>query len=115
MMWEASEKDLFADATPPRPRPPARDVTGELTADDLDQDRTPAPAHPRRVHRPGARPREPAPCSSRAARDRGESLDHVIFSGPSGPGQDHPRGQSSPNEMGAKMHTTSGPAIERAG
>ena len=89
MMWEASEKDLFADATPRRAA--ARDVTGELTADDLDQDRT---LRPRTLDEyiGQERVRENLRVLIQAARDRGESLDHVIFSGPSGPGQDHPRG-----------------------
>ena len=111
-MWEASEKDLFAGAAVPRPSGP-RDVTGELTADDLDQDRT---LRPRTLDEyiGQERVRENLRVLIQAARDRGESLDHVIFSGPPGLGKTTLAGIVA-NEMGAKMHTTSGPAIERAG
>ena len=112
MMWEASEKDLFASAAPARPAGP-RDVTGELTADDLDQDRT---LRPRMLDEyiGQERVRENLRVLIQAARDRGEALDHVIFSGPPGLGKTTLAGIVA-NEMGAKMHTTSGPAIERAG
>ncbi|MBM6817107.1 Holliday junction branch migration DNA helicase RuvB [Olsenella uli] len=111
-MWEASEKDLFAGAAAPRPAGP-RDVTGELTADDLDQDRT---LRPRTLDEyiGQERVRENLRVLIQAARDRGEALDHVIFSGPPGLGKTTLAGIVA-NEMGAKMHTTSGPAIERAG
>ena len=111
-MWEASEKDRFAGAAAPRPSGP-RDVTGELTADDLDQDRT---LRPRTLDEyiGQERVRENLRVLIQAARDRGESLDHVIFSGPPGLGKTTLAGIVA-NEMGAKMHTTSGPAIERAG
>ena len=111
-MWEASDDDLFAGAAARRPSAP-RQVSGELTADDLDQDR-------------GLRPRsldeyigqvlvrENLRVLIQAARSRGEALDHVIFSGPPGLGKTTLAGIVA-NEMGAKMHTTSGPAIERAG
>lgn len=110
-MWESSEKDLFADAAPRHGAP--RDVTGELTADDLDQDRT---LRPRTLDEyiGQERVRENLRVLIQAARDRGESLDHVIFSGPPGLGKTTLAGIVA-NEMGAKMHTTSGPAIERAG
>jgi len=49
-----------------------------------------------------------------AAKGRNEPLDHVIFSGPPGLGKTTLAGIVA-NEMGAKLHTTSGPAIERAG
>ena len=90
-----------------------RDVSGELTVDDLDQDRT---LRPRTLDEyiGQERVRENLRVLIQAARDRGESLDHVIFSGPPGLGKTTLAGIVA-NEMGAKMHTTSGPAIERAG
>ena len=113
-MWEASEKDLFGDTGPAVRRSSGpRDVTGELTADDLDQDRT---LRPRTLDEyiGQERVRENLRVLIQAARDRGEALDHVIFSGPPGLGKTTLAGIVA-NEMGAKMHTTSGPAIERAG
>ena len=113
-MWEASEKDLFAGAGASERRPVGpRDVSGELTAEDLDQDRT---LRPRTLDEyiGQERVRENLRVLIQAARDRGESLDHVIFSGPPGLGKTTLAGIVA-NEMGAKMHTTSGPAIERAG
>ncbi|MBM6676196.1 Holliday junction branch migration DNA helicase RuvB [Olsenella uli] len=112
-MWEASEKDLFATPAPAARAAGPRDVTGELTADDLDQDRT---LRPRSLDEyiGQERVRENLRVLIQAARDRGESLDHVIFSGPPGLGKTTLAGIVA-NEMGAKMHTTSGPAIERAG
>ena len=115
MMWEAGEKDLFAGAASgaaPRPAGP-RDVSGELTVEDLDQDRT---LRPRTLDEyiGQERVRENLRVLIQAARDRGEALDHLIFSGPPGLGKTTLAGIVA-NEMGAKMHTTSGPAIERAG
>ena len=113
-MWEASESDLFAAPAAPRAgRERPRDVSGELTADDLDQDRT---LRPRTLDEyiGQERVRENLRVLIQAARDRGEALDHVIFSGPPGLGKTTLAGIVA-NEMGAKMHTTSGPAIERAG
>ena len=49
-----------------------------------------------------------------AARHRGEALDHTLFFGPPGLGKTtlaHIIG----NEMGAQIHATSGPVLERAG
>ena len=49
-----------------------------------------------------------------AARQRGESVDHVLFSGPPGLGKTSLAGILS-NEMGAQFRATSGPALERPG
>lgn len=112
-VWEASEEDLFGDVPQQRERPAHRDVTGELTAEDLEVDR-------------GLRPQtldeylgQERVCTNlrvliQAARDRNEPLDHVIFSGPPGLGKTTLAGVVA-NEMGAKLHTTSGPAIARTG
>ncbi|MDY6795902.1 MAG: Holliday junction branch migration DNA helicase RuvB [Actinomycetota bacterium] len=50
----------------------------------------------------------------RAARERGEPLDHVILSGPPGLGKTTLAGIIA-NEMGAAFKQTSGPALERSG
>ena len=50
----------------------------------------------------------------RAARERGEALDHVLFSGPPGLGKTT-LAHLIAREMGVGLRTTSGPVIERAG
>ena len=49
-----------------------------------------------------------------AARQRGESLDHVLFYGPPGLGKTTLSGMIA-NEMGSNLKITSGPAIEKPG
>ncbi|MGH7781815.1 MAG: Holliday junction branch migration DNA helicase RuvB [Candidatus Binataceae bacterium] len=48
-----------------------------------------------------------------AARQRGETLDHVLFAGPPGLGKTS-LAHIIAREMGVSVHVTSGPAIERA-
>ena len=50
----------------------------------------------------------------RAARERGECLDHALFYGPPGLGKTA-LAHGLANERGASLRTTSGPVIERAG
>jgi Holliday junction DNA helicase RuvB len=50
----------------------------------------------------------------RAARERGEPLDHLLFHGPPGLGKTS-LAHVVAHEMGAPLRATSGPAVERAG
>lgn len=116
-MWEAGRDDLFEDAGTTGMRgmreSGPRSVTAELTADDLDVDRT---LRPKTLddYCGQERVRENLRVLIQAAKERNEPLDHVIFSGPPGLGKTTLAGVVA-NEMGAKLHTTSGPAIERTG
>ena len=105
-MWESDEEDLFSSSLPVG-RNSQRSVTAELTSDDLEVERT---LRPRTLddYCGQERVRENLRVLIQAARD------HVIFSGPPGLGKTTLAGIVA-NEMGAKLHTTSGPAIERTG
>ncbi|MDO4797827.1 MAG: Holliday junction branch migration DNA helicase RuvB [Coriobacteriales bacterium] len=117
-MWEADAGDLFANAGSPQQfaggsAARSRAVSSELTSEDIDVERSLRP-QTLSEYCGQARVCENLSVLIQAAKSRNEPLDHVIFSGPPGLGKTTLAGIVA-NEMGARMRTTSGPAIERTG
>ena len=116
-MWEADAEDLFGKSSPQqthqRTQKSNRMVSGELGPEDIEQERS---LRPKTLdeYLGQSRVKENLRVLIQAAKKRDEPLDHVIFSGPPGLGKTTLAGVLA-GEMNSKLHTTSGPAIERTG
>lgn len=111
-MWEADEKDMWADV-PHASSNAARAVSSDLTVEDLDVEHT---LRPQRLddYCGQDRIKDNLRVLISAAQSRNEPLDHVIFSGPPGLGKTTLASVVA-NELNANIKVTSGPAIERTG
>ncbi|MCL1846804.1 MAG: Holliday junction branch migration DNA helicase RuvB [Coriobacteriia bacterium] len=112
-LWEAEGFQPAGAAHKHSPATQARSLTPEFTEDDLGLDRS---LRPRKLDDfiGQTRVKENLAVLIEAARQRNDTLDHLLFSGPPGLGKTTLSSVVA-NELGVSIKLTSGPAIERAG
>lgn len=116
-LWEAEGYQPAGGAPSPRGAldadRQAHSLTPELTEDDLGIDRS---LRPRKLDDfiGQSRVKENLSVLIEAAKQRNDTLDHLLFSGPPGLGKTTLSAVVA-NELGVSIKSTSGPAIERAG
>lgn len=109
-MFDAFAQDAGWESVPD---PHQRMASVELTEDDLSLDRS---LRPKLLddYLGQAKVKESLRILIEAARQRNDTVDHILFSGPPGLGKTTLATVVS-NEMGSSIKVTSGPAIERTG
>lgn len=112
-MWEADKNASFESSGASKKMREESPVTACFTSEDLETDRSLRP-QALNEYAGQTRVKENLKVLIEAAKSRGESLDHVLFSGPPGLGKTT-LATILAHEMGSEIHTTSGPAIEKAG
>ncbi len=122
MIWEAEDATAYGvggqglgsqASSLTGPGVQERLIAAELTEGDLEVDRSLRPAL-LDDYLGQSRVKENLRVLIDAARQRKDTLDHVLFSGPPGLGKTTLAGVVA-NELGVAVKTTSGPAIERTG